>query len=70
MPGRRYARCASVRVGSGAAESVCCEALRAKASSASERVPGVKPEGVAIAKALSEGGRRVESDISVGGFVV
>jgi hypothetical protein len=60
MPGRRYAIWASVRDGSGAAESVCCEALRANASSASDRVPGVKPEGVAMEKSPSEGGRRLD----------
>lgn len=65
MPGRRYAFWASVREGSGAAESVWAVALRAKASSASDRVPGVRPEGVAMAKSPSEGGRRLDWSVMV-----
>jgi hypothetical protein len=49
-----------VRDGSGAAESVWAVALRAKTSSASDRVPGVKPEGVATPKWPSEGGKRLD----------
>lgn len=52
-------------VGSGAAESVCAVALRAKASSTSERVPGVRPEGVAMLNWPSLGGRRVVWSVMV-----
>lgn len=54
-----------MREGSGAAESVCALALRAKASSASERVPGVRPDGVAMPKSPSLGGRRLELSVMV-----
>jgi hypothetical protein len=43
----------------GAAESVCAMLLRQRAASASERVFGVRPEGVAGAKSPLVGGMRL-----------
>jgi hypothetical protein len=49
-----------MRLGSGAAESVCVRLFWKKAASASDRVLGVRPEGVGVPKVPSDGGSSVD----------
>jgi hypothetical protein len=76
--GRRYAFCASETLSpstedrlfsfrgiAGAAESVCASLLWVRAASASERVLGVRPEGVEGGKACRVGSWRVSCVLSI-----